>query len=107
MQKKTLVKTGSGVILKSYNQSGVKILIRTERDFGREVTSNGAGIFNFEDMDFSDFTTFNNAPNSVVPFNARVKKYSAIQIICRNDKVNQAFGVGGIIRRFFYGKVKK
>lgn len=106
MQEKTLVKTGSGVLLKSYNRSGVSVFIRTDRDFGREITSKNAGIFNFENLDFSEFT-FNTAPYSVVPFNSRIKKYSAIQVMCRNDKVNHAFGVGGIVRRYFYGKIKK
>ncbi|MBQ2840271.1 MAG: hypothetical protein IJE70_02895 [Oscillospiraceae bacterium] len=106
MQEKTLVKTGSGVLLKSYNRSGVSVIVRTDRDFGREVTERSAGIFNFEDIDFSEFT-FNTAPYSVIPFNSKVKKYSAIQIICRNDKPNHAFGIGGIVRRYFLGKTKK
>lgn len=106
MQKKTLVKIGSGVLLKAYNRSGVSVLVRTERDFGKEVASENAGVFNFEDVNFEDFT-FNTAPYAMVPFNSRIKKYGAIQIICRNDKVNHAFGIGGIVRRYFKGKLKK
>ena len=106
MTEKTLVKTGSGVFLKTYNRSGISVCVRTERDFGREVAERSAGIFNFEDFDFSDFT-FNTAPYTVVPLNTRIKKYSAIQIICRNDKPNHAFGIGGITRKYFYGKTKK
>jgi hypothetical protein len=42
-----------------------------------------------------------------VPFNAKFKKYKAIQVIVRNDKVNQAFGVLGIIRRYVIGNFAK
>ena len=106
MQEKTLVKTGSGIFLKSYNRSGISVCVRTDADFGREVLKKDIGIFNFEDIDFGNFT-FNTNPYAVIPLNSRVKKYSAIQIICRNNENNQAFGIGGIIRRYFYGKIKK
>ncbi len=106
MRLKTMVKTGSGVFLKTYNRSGVSVSIRTDSGAEREIKERSAGIFNFEDIDFSDFT-FNTSPYTVVPFNTRIKKYKAIQVICRNDKVNQAFGIGGIVRKFFYVKTNK
>ena len=106
MRKKTMVKTGSGVFLKSYNRSGVEVLARTDSGQVYEVVRQSAGIFNFNDIDFSDFT-FNTSPYTVVPFNTKIKKYKAIQIICKNDKVNNAFGIGGIVRKFFYGKTNK
>ena len=106
MRKKTMLKTGSGVFLKSYNRSGVEVSIRTDSGEVREIVKRSAGIFNFGDIDFNDFT-FNTSPYTVVPFNTRIKKYKAIQIICKNDKVNHAFGIGGIVRKFFYGKTNK
>lgn len=106
MRLKTMKKKGSGVMLKTYNRSGVKVCIKTDRDFEREVREKSAGIFNFEDLDFNDFT-FNTSEYSVVPFNAKFKKYKAIQVICRNDKVNHAFGVLGIIRRYVTGNFAK
>ncbi|MBR6651406.1 MAG: hypothetical protein IKL36_08385 [Clostridia bacterium] len=106
MRLKTMKKKGSGVMLKTYIRSGVKVCIRTDKDFEREIRSQSAGIFNFEDVDFSDFT-FNTSEYLVVPFNAKFKKYKAIQVICRNDKVNQAFGVLGIIRRYVIGNFAK
>lgn len=106
MRLKTMKKKGSGVMLKTYNRSGVKVCIRTDKDFEREILEKSAGIFNFEDLDFNDFT-FNTSEYSVVPFNAKFKKYKAIQVICRNDKVNQAFGVLGIIRRYVIGNFAK
>ena len=106
MRLKTMKKKGSGVMLKTYLRSGVKVCIRTDKDFEKEIRDKSAGLFNFEDIDFSDFT-FNTSPYLVVPFNAKFKKYKAIQVICRNDKVNQAFGVLGIIRRYVIGNFAK
>ena len=106
MKLKTMKKKGSGVMLKTYLRSGVKVCIRTDKDFEKLVREKSAGIFNFEDINFSDFT-FNTSEYMVVPFNAKFKKYKAIQVICRNDKVNQAFGVLGIIRRYVIGNYAK
>ncbi len=106
MQEKTMVKSGSGVFLKAYNRSGVSVCIRTDSEFEREIRNKSAGIFNFEDIDFSDFT-FNTSPYTVVPFNTKVKNYKAIQVICKNEKPNHAFGIGGITRKYFYGKTYK
>ncbi len=106
MRLKTMKKKGSGVMLKTYLRSGVKVCIKTDKDFEKEIRDKSAGLFNFEDIDFSDFT-FNTSPYLVVPFNAKFKKYKAIQVICRNDKVNQAFGVLGIIRRYVIGNFAK
>ena len=106
MRLKTMKKKGSGVMLKTYLRSGVKVCIRTDKDFEKEIRDKSAGLFNFEDIDFGDFT-FNTSPYLVVPFNAKFKKYKAIQVICRNDKVNQAFGVLGIIRRYVIGNFAK
>ncbi|MBR3847667.1 MAG: hypothetical protein IKM21_00055 [Oscillospiraceae bacterium] len=106
MRLKTMVKSGSGIFLKTYNRSGVSVCIRTDSGAEKKIKEQSAGVFNFEDIDFSDFT-FNTSPYTVVPFNTRIKKYKAVQVICRNDKVNQAFGIGGIVRKFFYGKTNK
>lgn len=100
MTEKTLVKTGSGVFLKTHNNSGISISVRTERDFKNAVEAKDADT----DLSGGSFAT---APYIVVPLNTRIKKYSAIQIICRNNKPNQAFGIGGITRNYFYGKTKK
>lgn len=106
MSLKTMVKKGSGVFLKAYNRSGVEVYVKTDSGFEKELVSRSAGIFNFEDIDFADFT-FNTSPYAVVPFNSKVKNYKAIQIILKNEKPDQAFGIGGITRKYFYGKIYK
>ena len=106
MQYKTMPKRGSGVYLKTYTRSGVRVIARTDSDFGRELTHGNASIFTFADIDFSDFT-FNTLPENVVPFGQKVKKYKLMQIICRNDALNQGFGVYGIEKRFYLGRTVK
>ena len=96
MQEKTLAKTGSGVMLKSNPNSAVTVLIRTDRGTEQRIAVKTGIHRENKSMRYC-----------VVPFNSRIKKYGAIQIVCRNDRVNNSFGVGGIIRRFFYGKIKK
>ncbi len=96
MQEKTLVKAGSGVMLKSAPHAAVTVLVRTECGTEQKVAVRTGAERESKSIRYC-----------VVPFNTRIKKYGAIQIVCRNDKVNNSFGIGGIIRRFFYGKIKK
>ncbi len=106
MRRKTMPKRGSGVYLKTYTRSGVKVIARTDSDFGRELRRGNASIFTFSDIDFGDFT-FNTLPQNVLPFGQKVKKYKLIQIICRNDALNQGFGIYGIEKRFVWGRTVK
>nr|DAH38439.1 MAG TPA: stabilization protein [Caudoviricetes sp.] len=99
---KTLRRNGSGVYVKSFDASNIKVLVRTDHDFGEENTQARRGIFNFKHLDFANLT-FNTLPNGFVMFGKKVKKYRLIQVICRNDAVNQGFGVYAIERRFVRG----
>lgn len=96
MQEKTLVKTGSGIMLKPDPDASVTVLIRTERGTEQKIAVRSGTERQNKGLRYS-----------VVPFDTRIKKYGAIQIVCRNDRVNNPFGIGGIIRRFFYGKIIK
>lgn len=107
MTLKTMPKRGCGIYLKTYNSSSVDVFVLTDRDLRpRSIVSQNAGIFDFSDLDFENFT-FNTLPQAVVPFNTKVKKYKTIQVIVRNDKLNQGFGVYGIERKFVYGNYVK
>ena len=64
------------------------------------------GVFHFKHTDFKNFT-FNTFPNGFIPFDHKVKDYRMIQVICRNDEVNQGFGVYAIERRFVRGYFAK
>ena len=103
MTYKTMVKRGSGVMMKPYARSSVKVFARTERDFGRQIREQLIDIFSWEDIDFTRFTFFSNDAPQVVPFNSKVKKYKTMQLIIKNDTLNEAFGIFGIIKRYTIG----
>lgn len=92
---KIMRRRGGGVYVKSYGAGDIKLSVRTERDFGRDNNFKKIGIFNFNDMDFANFT-FNTLPFSFVPFSRKVKDYRMIQVIVENDKLNQCMGVVAI-----------
>lgn len=100
MRYKTLIKQGGGVQLKPYLRSSVDVIMRTDSDFGNLMLSAKVGIFSWEDIDFESFTFSTIDTPQVVPFGVRVKKYITLQIIVRNNKVNEGFGVLGIIKRY-------
>jgi len=64
-------------------------------------------IFDWEDIDFSRFTfDANDAPREIL-FNTKVKKYKRLQIIIKNDAVNEGFGVFGITKHYVVGNFAK
>ena len=90
-------------MMKPYTRSSVKVFARTERDFGRQIREQLIDIFSWEDIDFTRFTFFSNDAPQVVPFNSKVKKYKTMQLIIKNDALNEAFGIFGIIKRYTIG----
>ncbi len=100
MSLKTIPKRGSGVMIKPYTRSSVKVLIRTDRDFGQEVQYSTMDIFDWDDIDFNRFTFNTNDAPQVVPINTKVRRYKTAQIIVRNDVLNEGFGVLGIVKRY-------
>ena len=106
-QYKNLLKRGCGVMIKPYLRSSVKILVRTQRDFGNQIRYSTMDIFDWEDIDFERFTFSSNDAPQVVPFNRKVKKYITLQITVRNDAANEGFGVFGIIKKFTKGNSVK
>lgn len=100
---KTMVKRGSGVMMKPYTRTKVIVYAKTDRDFGRKIRESLLDIFNFWDIDFSRFSFVTNDSPQVVPFNSKVKKYKTLQLIVRSEGLNEAFGVFGIIKRYTIG----
>ena len=106
MARKTMMKRGSGVMIKPYTRSSVKVAVKTEQG-EREVRSAMMDILDWEDIDFSRFTFNTSDSPQVVPFNSRVKKYITLQILAKNEAVNEGFGVYGIIKRYTRGNYVK
>lgn len=105
---KTLIKKGNSVTIKPYTRSSAQICFRTEQDpvdwLAREDTLD---IFDWEDIDFSRFTfNANDAPREIL-FNTKVKKYKRLQVVVRNEKANEGFGVFGITKHFVVGNFAK
>lgn len=108
MVLKTLLKKGNAVTIKPYRRSSAKILFRTDRDAAAWQAAEGTmDIFDWEDIDFSRFTfNANDAPQEV-PFRCKVKNYKRLQILIKNDAVNEGFGVYGIVKHFVTGNFAK
>ena len=100
MRYKTMLRQGGGVMCKPYSSSSVKIIVRTEKDFGTVVKTNAMSIFDFNDIDFTAFSFNTLDTPQIVPFNYKVRKYKTLQIIIRNDSKNQGFGVYQITKRY-------
>ncbi len=108
MVLKTLLKKGNAVTIKPYARSSAKVLFRTDKDpVGWDVAEGTMDIFDWEDIDFSRFTFNANDGPAEIPFNRKVKNYKRLQIIIKNDTVNEGFGVLAIIKHFVTGNFAK
>ena len=108
MTRKTLVKKGSGVMIKPYMRSSVRVLVRSDKEcLARFVKYSTMDIWNWEDIDFNRLEFSSNDAPRVVPFNTKVKKYVTLQIIVENNALNEGFGVYGIIKRYTVGNYVK
>ena len=103
MRRKTLVKRGSGVMIKPYTRSSVNVLVSTEKELQRRIQSGIMDIFTFEDIDFAriEFSSID-APQ-VIPFNTKVKKFVLLQLVFENREANEGFGVYGAQVQFTVG----
>ena len=108
MLRKTLIKKGSGVMIKPYMRSSVRVLVRSDKEcFPRLIKYSTMDIWNWEDIDFNRLEFSSNDAPRVVPFNTKIKKYITLQIIVENNALNEGFGVYGIIKRYIVGNYVK
>jgi len=108
MVLKTLLKKGNAVTLKPYTRSGAKVQFRTDADaVGWDVASGTMDIFDWSDIDFSRFTFNTNDGPVEIPFDRKVKNYKRLQIIIKNDAVNEGFGVYAIVKHYVTGNFAK
>ena len=108
MRLKTLLKKGNAVTIQPYSRSSAKVLFRTEKDpAGRQIAQGTMDIFSWEDIDFSRVTFNANDGPQEVPFNRKMKNYKRLQIIIKNDAVNEGFGIYGIVKHFVVGNYSK
>lgn len=106
-RRKTLVKKGSGVMIKPYTRSSVKVYVATDRQHEKLIRSATMDIFDFSDIDFSRFTFNTLDTPQVKPFNTKVKKFIVLQLIFENDAINEGFGVYGAEVQYTVGNYVK
>lgn len=105
---KTMIKKGNSVTIKPYVRSSCKICFRTDKDPNYwEARYQKMDIFNFDDIDFSRFTFNTNDAPQEVGFNIKIKKYKRLQIIVKNDSLNEGFGIFGVTKHFVPGNFAK
>ncbi len=108
MVLKTLLKKGNAVTIKPYPRSSAKILFRTEKEPEPwQVAEDTMDIFTWEEIDFSRISfNANDAPQEI-PFRRKVKNYKRLQILIKNDVLNEGFGVFGIVKHYVTGNFAK
>jgi len=105
--RKTMLKKGSGVMIKPYNRSSVKIYILTDRQDKTKIKESMMDIFNFEDIDFERLTFNALDTPKTIPFNTKVKKFITLQLIFENDTVAEGFGIYGTQIQYVLGQYVK
>lgn len=101
------MKKDSGVMIKPYTRSSVKVYVATDRQHERMIRSATMDIFDFSDIDFSRFTFNTLDTPQVKPFNTKVKKFIVLQLIFENDAINEGFGVYGAEVQYTVGNYVK
>ncbi len=108
MVRKTLLPRGGAVTIKPYTRSGAKVLFRTDRDaVGWQTAEGTMDIFNWEDIDFSRYSFSANDAPAEIPFSVRARKYKRLQILLKNDALNEGFGVYAIVKHYASGDFAK
>ena len=109
---KTMIKKGNAVTIKPYTRSSAKISFRTDRDAAdKEAMFQSVfgtmDIFDWSDIDFSRFSFNSNDGPQEIMFNTKVKKYKRLQILVKNDKVDEGFGIFGATKNYVLGNFAK
>ena len=71
------------------------------------VSQSTMDIFDWADIDFERFTFNTDDSPEEVFFNRKLKNYKRLQIIIRNNELNEGFGVFQITKHFVVGNFAK
>lgn len=105
--EKTLIKRGSAVTIKPGRSTSAKIYVIKDEEAERLIASGSMAIFDWEDIDFEDFTFETYDGPKDIMLHTKVKKYKRLQIIVVNDEKEQSFGVYAITKHFVSGNYAK
>lgn len=105
--KKTMLKKGSGIMIKPYTRSSIKVYILTDIKEKTKIKEDTMDRLDFGDIDFARFTFNASETPQTVSFNTKVKKFIIIQFIFENDVLNEGFGILGAQVQYVLGQYVK
>lgn len=108
MSLKTIVKNGTGVMLKPLANSTCDLYIKS--DSGKQILlqSVSNSFFSFNNINFVNSFSFQTTDQiKVIPIRQKLKNYTTAQFILRNNNVNQNMGVLGIVKRYYVNKYRR
>lgn len=96
------------VVLQPYSRSGADCYYQTDKEPEYLARSTDVDIFNFNDVDFDRFTFETMETPTVLNLRKKVRKIKTLQVIVRNGRANEPFGLYAIhINYRVAGKVKR
>ena len=100
-----MLRRGCCVTIKPYSRSSAAVYFRTDRTSGKEQPAAGdvMDILTWEDLDFERFTFSTDDSPQEIFFNRKVKNYKRLQIVVRNDQLNEGFGIFQITKHYVIG----
>lgn len=106
---KTVIKRGCCVTSKPYARSSGKVYFRSDRTGGveKQIAQATMDIFSWDDIDFERFTFNSDDSPQEIFFNRKLKNYKRLQIVVRNDEVNEGFGIHQITKQYVTGNFAK
>lgn len=104
---KTMTKKGSFVTIKPYSRSSASCCFRKDNEAERELRYDTMDILDWDYIDFDRFSFNTNDGPKEIYFKKKVKKYKRGQIIIRNNKLNEGFGIFQIVKTFTVGSYAK
>lgn len=104
---KTMQKKGCLVTIKPYTRSSAKVFLAKDGNPEKLVKQENMDIFDWNDIDFDRFTFNTNDSPQDIFLRSKVKKYKRLQIVIRNDAVNEGFGIFQIVKTYVVGNYAK
>ena len=105
--EKTLIKRGSAVTIKPGRRTSARIYVIKDEEAERMIASGSMSFFDFEDVDFDNFTFDSYTGPKDIMLHTKVKKYKRLQIIAVNSVNEESFGVYAITKHFVSGNFAK
>lgn len=104
---KTMQKKGCTVTIKPYIRSSCSIYVSKDGLPQQFVRKHLMDIFDWDSLDFERFTFNTNESPQDVYLKKKVKKYKRLQIIIKNNGLDEGFGIFQIAKTFTIGNYAK